>query len=155
MLYTHLNTNREIYTAYTNISLMSSAHAHNLACEKMEDACSQCFSDLDDVIVLSSDETQDEEEKERLIKVRSKVGCKVRRRLLQNEEIKFDSLVAGFGRGFVDRVGCSSGEDNDNGSVSGGCSGDLKVFTPTKKPTIGTPDCSDDDEAEKEGLIRC
>jgi len=51
----------------------------------MEDACSQCFSGLDDVIVLSSDETQDEEE--RLIKVRSKVGRKVRRRLLQNEEI--------------------------------------------------------------------
>ena len=146
---------------------MSSTHAHKLA-EKMEDACSQCFSGRDDVIVLSSDETQDEEDKERLLKVGSKVGRIVRRRLLQNEEItKFDSLAASFGRTFGDRNGCSSGEDlSDNGSPSGGCSDDLtvtqfesptkKVFTPTKKPRIGTPsDCSDDDEAEKEGFIRC
>jgi len=48
-LCTHLNTNREVYTAYTGISFMSSAHAHNLACEKMAAACSQCFSGLDDV----------------------------------------------------------------------------------------------------------
>jgi len=121
----------------------------------MGDACSQCFNGLDDFIVLSSDKTQDEEEKERLIKVRSKVGRKVKRSLLQNEEIKFNSLAAGFGQGFFDRDGCSSGEDSDNGSVAGSCSGDLKVFMPTKKPTICTLDCSDDDEAEKEGLIKC
>ena len=132
----------------------------NSACEKMEDVCSQ-FSCCDDVIVLSSDETQDEQDKEKLIKVGSEARRKVRRRLLRNEEItKIDSLAAGFG----DRDGCSSGEDSDNGSLTGSCSDDLtvtqfesptkKVFTPTKKPRISTPsDCSDDEEAEKEGYI--
>ena len=124
----------------------------------MEDACAQHFGGCDDVIVLSSDETQDKEDKERLMQVRSKVRRKVRRRLLQNKEIK---ELTHFG----DRNWCSSGEDNDNGSHTGICSDDLtitqfesptkNVFTLTKTPRIGTlSDCSDDDEAEKEGYIR-
>ena len=139
------------------------AHAHQLIYEKMEtDVCYQ-LSRCDDVIVLSSDETQDEEEKEKLSKVGSEVRRKVRRRLLRNEGItKTDSLAAGFG----DRDGCSSGEDSDNGSLTGDYSDDLtvtqfesptkKIFTPTKKPRISPPsDCSDDEETEKEGHIRC
>ena len=102
-------------------------------------------------------------DKEKLIKVGSEARRKGRRRLLQNEEItKIDSLAAGFG----DRDGCLSGENSDNGTLTGSCSDDLtvtrfkspmkKVFTPTKKPRISTPsDCSDDEEAEKEGYIRC
>ena len=132
---------------------------------------SRVFSggDVDDVIVLSSDESQDEENKETVIKPGSEAKRKVRRRLLQSKEmIKVDPLAAGF----FDREECnilqysSSGEDSDNGSLAD--SDDVtvtqfesptkKVFTPTKKPRIGTlSDCSDDDgdEAEKKGYIRC
>ena len=42
---------------------------HKLTCEKMENKCFQPFNGCNDVIVLSSDENQDEEDKERLIKV--------------------------------------------------------------------------------------
>lgn len=51
----------------------------------MEDMCFQ-FSCFNDVIVLSSDKTQDEEDKEKLIRVGREVRHKVRRRLLQNNE---------------------------------------------------------------------
>ena len=112
---------------------------------------------LNDIIVLSSsDDTQDDDEvKEPLIKVRSKVGRKVRRRLLQNEGIKnVDSLATTFG----DRDVYSGGEDSDNGGLIGNCSDDLTVTqfeSPTKKPRIDTSsDCSDDDEVEKVGYAR-
>lgn len=68
-----------------NTHYMSSTHVHQFTCLKMEDMCFQ-FSCFNDVIVLSSDKTQDEEDKEKLIRVGREVRHKVRRRLLQNNE---------------------------------------------------------------------
>ena len=149
---------------------------------KMVDACVFSGGDtVNDVIVLSSDESQDEENKVMLLKPKNEAKRKVRRRLLQSKEItKVDPLAAGFD----DRDECnilqytvydSKGEDSDNGSLADNDdvtvtqfeSPTKKVFTPTKKPRIDTlSDCSDDgcsddgcsddgDEAEKKGHIRC
>lgn len=91
------------------------------------------FSGCDDVTVLSSD---DEESKEGLIKGGSKVTHKIRRILLQNEEMKIDSLSTSKSTCFNNRDGCSSGEDSDNESLVGNCNDDLTIIqfeSPTKK----------------------
>ena len=72
--------------------------------EKMEDSCVFSGGDVDDVIVLSSDESQDEENKETVIKPGSEAKRKVRRRLLQSKEMtKVHPLAAGF----FDREECN------------------------------------------------
>ena len=87
----------------------------------MENLCVSAYNDI--IVLSSSDDTQDDEVKEPLIKVRSKVGRKVRR-LLQNEGIKnVDSSATTFG----DRDVYSGGEDSDNVSLIGSCSDNLTV----------------------------
>ena len=70
-------------------------HVHKL--EKMDVLCVFSDGDVDDVIVLSSDESQDEKNKETVIKLGSEAKRKVRRLLQSKEMTKVDPLAAGFG----------------------------------------------------------